>query len=211
MSGPLDEIDTDDELNIPLIYREIAGDHIIVLQDIEYHDKTKEELQQLLMDRLLENKEMGFFHIYNEKSGPMLREDRLLQIALTRGSRLPAFEVEYEKQVELRKGNIVFPTSRLTVAFGVFSFFAADTSDSPVRDLGFGLLNEKYQEMKDQNKEDDFPSIVGMLGVGTKLLTLKDQVEVGSEKVALFTGESDGVTSHISLRKLLIQMEKDYP
>jgi len=194
LSGPLDEIDTDDELNIPLIYREIAGDHIIVLDEIEYHNLTREGLVEKLSDIVFDPESKGFFHIYNENAEIPLKvqEDRLLQINLMSSRGGVPFELEYDKQVELRKGEIVFPTSSLTVAFGVFSFFAADTSDSPVRDLGFGILNEKYDTMKTENKEDEFPSIVAMLSVGAKLLTLKDQVEVGTEKIGLFTGESDG-------------------
>ena len=193
MSGPLDEIDTDDELNIPTIYREIAGDHIIVLDDIEYHNLIRYDLVEKLASDVLDPEGIGFFHIYNENAGKLaVQEDRLLQINLMRSRGGVPFELEYDKQIELRKGEIVFPTSSLTVAFGVFSFFAADASDSPVRDLGFGLLNDKYEAMKAENKEDEFGSILGFLSVGTKLLTLKDQVEVGTEKIGLFTGESDG-------------------
>ena len=177
----LDEVDVNvPQTDLPPAMGELAGDHIIVLDEILFHALSFDDLQD--NPDLLEN---NFFHTFQDPDDVAPEADmfsvfqdnipEIYPIDLANDEKMQDI---YEEKAKQRAGEVVFPTSQDTIGFGVFSIYADDTNEGGTqRDFGFGLLNAFRSE----------GSIANVLNIGGEAYAgLNREYRVGSEIIKIF-------------------------
>ena len=167
---------------------EMQSDHIIVLDEIGFIESDSPSV-----DDIKDAIEVSLFHYYGGDNSTTAPQDMFAAagggIAKTPAKLLPIdlknedFKEVYARMAEEKRGAIVFPTSESTVAFGIFSVYAAKLGTND-RDLGFGVLEDA------RNKNEEFRQAGGTSSALYGLVEPLDrEYKIGSSTIKIFNSD----------------------